>query len=118
MNRRTLLAATLTLIVATLARAEEAPKYWVFPGTSTSVKCLKLNADGSIGKESSFHQHAGKSVNPSRQEGPHAHSTNVSPDNRFAVVADLGCDKLFVYELDAKNAKLTPHEPAFAVLKA
>src|SRR5207253_10165054 len=58
--------------------------------TGGSVKCLKLNADGSIGKESSFHQHAGKSVNPSRQEGPHAHSTNVSADNRFAVVADLG----------------------------
>src|SRR5207253_5746589 len=78
-----------------------------------SVKCLKLNADGSIGKESSFHQHAGKSVNPSRQEGPHAHSTNVSADNRFAVVADLGLDKLMVYKLDPKAAKIEPNEPAF-----
>ena len=76
-----------------------------------SVKCLKLNADGSIGTESTFIQHTGKSVNPGNQEGPHAHSSNVSPDNRFAIVADLGIDKLMIYKLDAKAAKLTANDP-------
>lgn len=74
-----------------------------------SVKCLKLLPDGSIGKESSFHQHVGSSVNPARQKEPHAHSTNVSSDGEFAIVADLGMDQLVIYRLDAKTAVLTPH---------
>jgi 6-phosphogluconolactonase len=78
-----------------------------------SVKCLKLKDDGSIGTESSFHQHSGGSVNLARQKEPHTHSANVSPDNRFAVLADLGMDKLMVYKLDSATAQLTPNEPAF-----
>lgn len=78
-----------------------------------SVKCLKLNNDGSIGNISSFHQHVGSSVNLGRQKEPHAHSSHVSPDNRFGVVADLGMDKLMVYKLDASNAKIEPNSPPF-----
>ncbi len=80
---------------------------------SGSVKCLKLDDDGSIGKDSSFHQHTGSSVNPARQKEPHVHSGHVSPDGRFAVLVDLGLDKLMVYKLDPKTAKLTPNDPAF-----
>jgi 6-phosphogluconolactonase (cycloisomerase 2 family) len=34
-----------------------------------------------------------------RQDGPHAHSTTISPDGRFALVADLGTDELRRYRL-------------------
>jgi 6-phosphogluconolactonase len=56
-------------------------------------------------------------VNPRRQEGPHAHSINVDPKNRFVVAADLGLDKLLVYKLDPETAKLTPNDPAFGKVK-
>ncbi len=41
---------------------------------------------------------------------------NVSPDNRFVLVADLGLDKMFVYHFDAAKGKLTPNDPPFALL--
>src|SRR5262249_54696744 len=55
----------------------------------------------------------GSSVNQQRQAGPHAHSINVSADNRFAIAADLGLDKLLVYKLDPAKGTLTANDPAF-----
>jgi 6-phosphogluconolactonase len=56
-------------------------------------------------------QHKGHSINPQRQEGPHAHAVALSPDNRFAVVTDLGLDELLVYPFDSANGTLgaNPH---------
>ena len=75
---------------------------------------LPIRPDGSLGEPSAFVQHTGSSVNPSRQKEPHAHSINPSPDNRFAIAADLGLDKLLVYRLDAAKGTLTPNDPAAA----
>jgi len=61
-------------------------------------------------------QDAGASVNPERQAGPHAHSIQVSKDNRFAIIADLGIDKLLVYRFDADKGTLTPGDPRFVEL--
>ncbi len=66
-----------------------------------SVTVLPLGEDGSLGSHSAFVQHTGSSVNPARQKEPHAHSVNLSPDNRFAFVADLGTDRVNVYDFDA-----------------
>ncbi|MBI5773716.1 MAG: lactonase family protein [Verrucomicrobia bacterium] len=79
-----------------------------------SVAALPIQADGKLGAATSFIQHTGSSVNPNRQKEPHAHSVNLSPDNRFAFVADLGLDQVLVYQLDAAKAKLTPNNPPFA----
>lgn len=76
-----------------------------------SVASLPIDADGRLRPPASVIQHHGSSVNPGRQEGPHAHSINVSPDDRFAVSADLGLDKLLVYKLDAAQATLAPNDP-------
>jgi 6-phosphogluconolactonase len=46
-----------------------------------------------------------------RQEGPHAHSINVDPAGKFAVVADLGLDKVLVYQFDAERGRLEPNDP-------
>jgi 6-phosphogluconolactonase len=81
---------------------------------SGSVALLPLKEDGSLGEASAFIQHSGSSVDPKRQQGPHAHSVNVSPDNRFAIVADLGLDQVLVYRLDPIKASLVPNEPPFA----
>ncbi|MBM3888899.1 MAG: lactonase family protein [Verrucomicrobia bacterium] len=81
-----------------------------------SCASLPIKDDGSLGEAGSVIQHEGSSVNPKRQTGPHAHSINVSPDNRFAFVADLGLDKMMVYKLDPAKATLTPNDPAFAAV--
>jgi 6-phosphogluconolactonase len=49
-------------------------------------------------------------VNRERQEGPHAHSVNLDAANRFAFVADLGVDKIFVYRFDPRAGKLSPNQ--------
>jgi 6-phosphogluconolactonase len=81
---------------------------------SGSVACLPIEPDGRLREASSFHQHRGSGADARRQAGPHAHSINVTADNRFVVAADLGLDKVLVYALDADHGTLTPNEPAFA----
>ena len=80
---------------------------------SGSVAVLPVKQDGSLGEASAFIQHAGSSVNPQRQKEPHAHSINVSPDNRFAVAADLGLDELLIYRFDPGKGLLTANDPPF-----
>lgn len=77
---------------------------------SGSVASLPVKEDGSLGEAASFIQHSGSGGDPVRQKGPNAHSIVVSPDNRFALAADLGIDKILIYQLDAATAKLTPNE--------
>jgi 6-phosphogluconolactonase len=81
---------------------------------SGSVAAFPLNDDGSLSEAVGFVQHAGSSVDPKRQQGPHAHSINMSPDNRFAVAADLGLDQVLVYRFDPAKGTLEPHTPPFA----
>jgi 6-phosphogluconolactonase len=80
---------------------------------SGSVASLPIQADGSLGAPTSFLRHRGASVNPQRQKEPHAHCIVVSPDNRYALAADLGADQVFCYKLDPAAAKLTPNQPPF-----
>lgn len=78
-----------------------------------SVAALPIKANGQLAEAGSFIQHTGSSVHPSRQKQPHAHVVQVSPDNRFAFVADLGLDKVLIYKLDAAKRSLVPNDPAF-----
>jgi 6-phosphogluconolactonase len=81
-----------------------------------SVAVLPIGADGTLKPASSFVQHTGSSVHPQRQRGPHAHSINVDPSNRFAYAADLGLDKLLVYRFDATKGSLVAGDPPFAAV--
>jgi 6-phosphogluconolactonase len=82
-----------------------------------SVSVLPIGRDGRLGEATAFVQHEGSSVNPRRQKGPHAHSINVSNDNRHAVVADLGMDKIMVYRFDAEKGTLEAGAQPFAKTK-
>jgi 6-phosphogluconolactonase len=79
-----------------------------------SVSVLPITEDGRLAEASSSIQHRGSSVNPARQKQPHAHSINLSPDNRFALVADLGLDQILTYRLDPIKGMLAPGDPPFA----
>ena len=84
---------------------------------SGSVAVLPVAPDGRLGEASDVEQHAGKSVNPRRQEGPHAHCVTLDPAGRRVFVCDLGLDKVMIYRFDSEKGEMTPNEPAFAAVK-
>ena len=84
---------------------------------SGSAAVLPVGADGALAEFTCFAQHEGSSINPGRQKGPHAHSINVSPDDRFAFVADLGIDKIMIYRLDGRKGTIVANDPPFAQVK-
>jgi 6-phosphogluconolactonase len=83
-----------------------------------SVATFEIEPDGSLSLAKGFVQHSGSGTDKERQEGPHAHWIGVSPDNRFALVADLGLDDVLVYKFDDVQGKLTPHSPPYTQVKA
>jgi 6-phosphogluconolactonase len=74
-----------------------------------SVASYPLRADGGLGEAASFFQHEGSSVDPRRQKGPHGHSINVAPGNRFALACDLGLDQVIIYRVDPGTGTLSAH---------
>lgn len=79
-----------------------------------SVAVFALQPDGSIGDRTAFVQNVGPSLDPSDPKHAHAHSIHFDPSKRFALMADLGLDKLFVYRLDPKTGALHPNDPPSA----
>ena len=83
-----------------------------------SVAVVPIGPDGTLKPPSAFIQHTGSSVDPQRQKGPHAHSINLDPANRFAYAADLGLDKVLVYRFDVDKGSLVANDPPFAQVAA
>ena len=73
--------------------------------TSGNISSYFLNDDGSLKVLSDTKQHHGSSLNPERQEGPHAHMIQPTQDGNFVVTADLGMDQLLIYGFDSKKGK-------------
>jgi 6-phosphogluconolactonase len=83
---------------------------------SGSVCVLPIQADGSLGDASDFIQHQGSSIDPNRQQGPHAHAVTLDESNRYVFVPDLGLDKTLIYRFDADSGELVPNDaPSVAV---
>ena len=78
-----------------------------------SVTSFPVHDDGTLGAAADFVQHHGSSVNKERQEGPHAHWIGTSPDNHFALAADLGLDEVLIYHFNSAKGTLTPNNPAY-----
>lgn len=74
--------------------------------SSGTIAIAPIQADGQLGQVRMSMQHRGGSADANRQKEPHAHSVNVSKNNKYAVAADLGTDELIVYRLDAKRGAL------------
>ena len=85
---------------------------------SSSVTVLRIKEDGSLSEQTAFMKHVGHGKDASFQSQAHPHSIDVSPDNRFAVVSDLGVDKVFVYHFDAATGTLSPDNPPFVEAEA
>lgn len=79
-----------------------------------SLSLLPIDLDGSLLPAAEVIQHSGSGFDPQRQEGPHVHSVNLDPGNRFVIIADLGLDKLMPYQLNVAEGRLVP-EPSLEV---
>src|SRR6266478_345006 len=82
-----------------------------------SVALLPIAAHGALAAAASVVQHTGKGPNAERQEAPHAHCILPDPSNRFALAADLGADRVFVYRLDLGGKSLPHVEGGDAVMR-
>jgi 6-phosphogluconolactonase len=80
---------------------------------SGSAASYRIQPDGGLSKAVSSFQYTGHGPNVQRQTSPHTHCTTISPNNRWAVINDLGLDRISVYHLDAQTAQLTPNDPPF-----
>jgi 6-phosphogluconolactonase len=83
---------------------------------SGSVAVLPVKDDGTLCPATAEMQHAGSSVNPKRQTGPHAHSIFLDAANHFAFAPDLGLDKIMSYRFDSAKGTLTPNDPPFTAV--
>jgi 6-phosphogluconolactonase len=82
-----------------------------------SVAVLPIRPDGRLGEATATIQHRGQGADPRRQEAPHAHCVNLDAANRFAVVADLGLDKVMIYRFDPSKGTLSPNDPPSVAVK-
>jgi len=85
---------------------------------SGNVALLPIEPGGALAPATSVIQHAGSGPNADRQREPHAHCIVPDPSNRFALAADLGADRVFVYRLDLDRTALHRVEGGDAVMRA
>ena len=83
-----------------------------------SVALLPIQADGALAPATKVVQHTGSGPNAERQSSPHAHCIVADPSNRFALAADLGADRVFVYRLDLDGKSLRHIQGGDAVMRA
>jgi 6-phosphogluconolactonase len=74
----------------------------------SSYVVLPIGADGSLGAPVDEVAQQGSGPNKERQEAPHPHATTFDPAGRYVATADLGIDKVEIFELqDGKLAKVS-----------
>jgi len=78
-----------------------------------NVALFPVQENGQLSEASSLIQHEGSSVNPRRQQAPHAHCIVLDKSDRYAYAADLGIDKVMIYQLDQEQGQLIPNNPPF-----
>jgi len=71
-----------------------------------SLSLFKIKKDGSLGNIKQVLRFKDSSVNKSRQEASHMHSSNFSPDNKHLYAHDLGADKIRSFKFDIKKDSL------------
>ena len=78
-----------------------------------SVSSYHILPDGSLSNCVSHFQFTGSGPYKGRQESPHTHSANITPDGKWVLVSDLGIDRIFIYRLNPATAQMTPGDTPF-----
>lgn len=69
-----------------------------------SVTIYRLGPEGELSANPYTLQYAGQGVNPERQEKPHLHAVNFTPDGKYLLANDLGMDVINVYPVSDSQA--------------
>ena len=78
---------------------------------------LPIEADGRLGPATDVIDYEGGTDNPERLHA-HTHSVTIDPTNRYAIIANLGLDKVMSYRIDFDHGKLIPNgDPCWVPLK-
>lgn len=84
--------------------------------TSGTLSLFPLDAKGNVAGAPRVVPFGGKGVHPTRQEGPHIHSSALSPDGKVLVVVDLGTDR--IYRFAVENGRLVVPHLSYVALPA
>jgi 6-phosphogluconolactonase len=84
--------------------------------TGGSVAVLPIQRDGRLGAARDLKQHEGSGIKE-QQKGPHAHCVILDRSERYAMVADLGIDKVMIYDFNRTTGKLVAANQPWATLK-
>lgn len=76
-----------------------------------------INEHGALEEPTDIISHAGSSLHPQRQDGPHPHSIVLDSTNNYAFVPDLGVDKVMQYRFDPENGRLRANEKPWVAAK-
>ena len=79
---------------------------------SGNIAALPIQDNGNLSEASDIAQHEGKGTH-SRQDAPHAHFVNWTPDNKLITVADLGVDKIMLHQLDETTGKFSTPQSSY-----
>lgn len=73
-----------------------------------SISVFSRNSNGGLSEAKQVIQHKGKSSNSKRQQSPHVHMVQFTPDKKYVLANDLGTDKIYLYKYnpDSKTAIL------------
>ena len=72
------------------------------------LSAIELTEAGDVSDHVLRFPHTGSGPDADRQQGPHAHSTRISPGGGYLLVADLGTDEIRAYPLDGGRPGADP----------
>lgn len=73
--------------------------------SSGSISVFKKLKNGSLNPASQIVRHSGKSKNTKRQNSPHVHHLQFTPDKKYVLATDLGTDRIYIYNYSATSDK-------------
>jgi 6-phosphogluconolactonase len=76
--------------------------------TGGNFSIFNINKDGSLDTAKQVIQHYGNSADTARQKSPHVHSVYYGNENKKLFVADLGTDKVSIYDIIKKTNYIEP----------
>jgi 6-phosphogluconolactonase len=80
--------------------------------SSGTIAVFPILPDGRLGEHTALVKDQGATgPNKERQQAPHAHWIEADSGNRSVYVADLGLDRVLIYNFDATTGTLMPSEP-------
>jgi 6-phosphogluconolactonase len=85
---------------------------------NSSLAALPIQADGRLGAPFYVDHHTGAALIPRQTTGAHTHGVVFTKDDRLAIVAELGLDRVYVYRVDAAKPAVTPADPPFVSVSA